>query len=225
MAQIRRPLWAAALLVWGVSLAGCSLWPFAEKDRTSYATPAKRVAAVEQIGAQAADSDMPRQEQLSLELAQKIQTEPDPLVREAILQAVSNFRTQMSGQMLQLALGDTDPYVRQTACRLISRRGDTSAMPELGRVAKDDADVDVRLAATRALGDLRNASAVPFLSAGLTDRDPAIQLATVESLKLASGEDLGNDVGAWREWVAARSPSPDGGAAVAGRQPFAPPNY
>jgi HEAT repeat protein len=191
----------------------------------SYATPAKRVAEVERIGAQAAESDMPRQEQLSLELAKKIQTEPDPLVREAILRAASQFRTQMAGRMLVLALHDTDPYVRQTACRLVSQRGDASALAELGRVAKSDADVDVRLAATRALGDLGSASAVPFLSAGLEDRDPAIQLATVESLKLASGEDLGNDVGAWREWVAARSPAQVGGATIADQQPIGPPSY
>jgi HEAT repeat protein len=206
------------------SVAGCSLWPFAQKDHTSYATPAKRVAAVEQIGAQAAGSDAPRQDQLTLELAQKIQTEPDPIVREAILHAASKFRSQMSDRMLMAALNDTDAYVRQTACRLVSRRGSPAAIAELGRVAKADAEVDVRLAATRALGELRDASAVPYLSGGLADHDPAVQLATVEALKLASGQDLGNDVGAWREWVASRGGGP-AEAAVAGRPAAGPPSF
>lgn len=225
MAQKTRLWRAAAVLFCAGGLSGCSLWPFAEKDRTSYATPSKRVAAVEQIGAQAAASDMPRQEQLTLELAHKIQTEPDPLVREAILRAAAEFRAPMSDRILLAALGDSDSYVRQTACRLVGRRGGATALAELGRVARDDADVDVRLAATRALGKMGGASAIPYLSRGLQDRDPAIQLATVESLKLASGQDLGNDVGRWQEWVAARADPPANGSAIAGRPEAPLPSY
>ena len=222
MERTARSRWTLTAFLWAIGLSGCSLWPFADRDRTSYVTPSDRVAAVEEIGRQATGSESPEQEQLALQLARQIQTEEDPLVREAIVRAASQFRTPMADRMLVAALNDSDPYVRQTACKLIGRRQDASAVAALGEIARTDDDVDVRLAATRALGELRHPSAVEHLSSGLHESDPAIQLATVESLQLVSGEDLGGDVGAWREWVASRQ---HGGrpAAVAGRTSFTPP--
>lgn len=203
------------------NLCGCSLWPFAKPVRTSHITPAERVEAIEQLARQAPGQTASQQEQLSRELAQQIQTEADPLVREAIVRAVAQLDTALAGRMVLAAIDDTDPYVRQAACNLLGRRGDATAVAALGNAARSDDDIDVRLAATRALGALRDPSAVPYLSGNLHDSDPALQLAAVESLKLASGEDLGNDVGAWREWVAARGSPAASQAAVAGQPPRA----
>lgn len=216
MARIACSRWTLTAVLSAIGLSGCSLWPFGDRVRTSYLTPTDRVAAVERIGRQASGTETPEQEQLTLQLARQIQTEEDPLVREAIVRAASQFRTSMADRMMLAALDDSDPYVRRTACKLVARRQDPSAVAALGEVARSDKDVDVRLAATRALGELRHPSAIEYLSSGLVESDPAIQLATVESLQLVSGEDLGGDVGAWREWVASRQ---GGGSqpAVAGR--------
>jgi HEAT repeat protein len=222
MARIFRSWNVVTVWMAAVGLSGCSLWPFAAKDHTAYATPAKRVAAVEQLGAEAASSDPARQQQLTNELALKIQSEPDPIVREAILRASSQFETPMADRILLAALGDADPYVRRTACKLVGGRGNPAAVAELGRVARNDSDVDVRLAATRSLGELGDSAAIAQLSPGLHDSDPAMQLATVESLKLASGQDLGSDVGAWRQWVASQSGTPAAGAALADRSSNVP---
>jgi HEAT repeat protein len=210
--------WLAVAFVFVSCLTGCSLWPFAEKDRTPYVTPASRVTAIQQLGAQADGADVAAQQELATQLAGQIQTERDPLVREAIIRAAAQMHAPMADRILLAALNDSDSFVRQTACKLVGRRGDVSAVAALGNVAQDDVDIDVRLAATRALGELRHASAVPYLSTGLHESDPAIQLAAVHSLKLASGEDLGNDVGAWREWVASRERNHAGNPSLAGRQ-------
>lgn len=217
MAQIpsSHGLLAALFCIGGLS--GCSLWPFPAKERTSHVTPAKRVAAIEALGRQATGENTPDQQQLSVQLARQIQTEHDPLVREAILRAASRTGTPLGNRILLAAVQDTDPFVRQTACRLLGRRGDVGAVAALGNAAKADSDIDVRLAATRALGELGDTSAIPYLSSGLFDTDPALQFAAVESLKLASGENLGNDVGAWREWVASRGSTVPPQAAIAGR--------
>ena len=216
--------WLTAILFSTVGLYGCSLWPFPAKDHTSYATPTKRVAEIEQVAAQASGSDSAEQQQLTHILAEKIQSEPDPLVREEIVEAASRFQTPLAERILVASLNDTDPYVRQAGCRMLGRRGGVAAVAELGRVAKEDAEIEVRLAATRALGELGDPAAVPHLAQGLQDRDPAIQLTTVESLKLASGQNLGNDVGAWREWVASRGGTFAADSAVAGRPSSTPPN-
>jgi HEAT repeat protein len=206
--------WSATL---GLLLGtwGCSLWPFAEKERTSHITPAKRVAAIEQLAEEATSA--PAQEQAAQRLVEQIQTEPDPLVREAAIRAASTLQTPLAHRMVLAAINDSDPYVRQTACRLAGSRGDEHAIAALGQAAKGDPDLDVRLAAMRALGEFRNPSSVPYLAAGLHDTDPAVQLAAVESLQRASGEDLGNDVSAWRTWVASRQIAPSSPTSLAGR--------
>lgn len=217
MTQVPWPCHFAALVLFTGGLTGCSLWPFPAKDHTSYATPAKRVTEIEQIAAQAAISDAAEQQRLTQMLAEKIQAEPDPLVREEIVRTAARFQSPLVERILLASLNDNDPYVRQTGCRLLGSRGTGSAVAELGRVAREDSEIDVRLAATRALGELQDPAAVPHLTAGLHDLDPAIQLTTVESLQLASGQDLGSDVGAWRDWVASRGYTSPSSPAVAGQ--------
>ena len=65
--------------------------------------------------------------------------------------------------------------------------------------------------------------AVLGLSAAIKDRDPALQYAGVQAMKSASGQDLGNDVEAWRQYASTLAPAaPLGGETNVAQQPGEP---
>jgi HEAT repeat protein len=61
--------------------------------------------------------------------------------------------------------------------------------------------MDVRLAAARALGETRSPAAVPALGEALSDTNPAMQYRAVQSLKMTTGQDLGDKVDRWQRYV------------------------
>jgi HEAT repeat protein len=91
----------------------------------------------------------------------------------------------------------------------------------LGEALASDTSVDVRIAATKALGEMRDPQAVPMIAVALEDPDPALQLRGVEAMRLASGQDLGNDVNQWRQFARNSSPAQaDESLAERARRPF-----
>ena len=83
--------------------------------------------------------------------------------------------------------------------------------------AKPYPELDVRLAAIDALGKIPSAETVAALGIALQDRDPAVQFAGVQALKAASGEDFGNDVASWQQYVAGETPKTESEISVADR--------
>lgn len=189
-----------------VSLGGCSSLPFMQKERTSVITPAMRMAAVREIGPRARNADTAEQQRICEQLAMQIQTEPDPLVRQEIQNTVAEFSPPLALRMLLAGLSDDNLDVRLTCCYRLGERGDLSAIAPLRKVLETDEELDARLAAIDALGQLKSTEAVAALATALEDRDPAVQYAGVQALKTASGEDFGNDVRAWQQYVSGETP-------------------
>jgi HEAT repeat protein len=73
------------------------------------------------------------------------------------------------------------------------------AVTELGRTLASDTDLDVRMAAARALGTFNDRAAIESLGVALDDPDPALQYCAIQSLRTATGRDYGGDVAAWRQ--------------------------
>ena len=67
---------------------------------------------------------------------------------------------------------------------------------------RDSTNIDVRLAATRALGNFPVSQAASAIGLALNDPDPALQLRAAESLQAVTGEPFGRDIPAWQEYVA-----------------------
>ena len=67
---------------------------------------------------------------------------------------------------------------------------------------EQDEDVDVRLAAARALGHFRHPQAVAALGSTLDERDPALRNRGLLALRDAAEVDLGMDLAAWQDHVA-----------------------
>ncbi len=193
---------ACSLAVVAVSLAGCSLWPWASKDRTSIITPAMRVSSIREMAPRARDANEADQLAMCEQLAQQIRTEPDPIVRLAIQETIAECRSPLAQTVLLAGLNDEDRDVRIACCRMLGRCADPAAVGPLGHVVGADPDADVRMAAVDALGNIKSSGSVQGIAAALQDRDPALQYAGVEAMKRATGADLGNDVQAWRQYAA-----------------------
>jgi hypothetical protein len=185
---------------------GCTAWPLAEKERTTMITPAMRMAAVREFGPRARNADEAEQQRLCEQLALQIQSEPDPLVRQEIQNSAAQFTSPLALKILLAGLQDDDRNVRLTCCNRLADRGDPTAIGPLRARLETDDDLDVRLAAIDALGKISSTESVAALGIALADRDPAVQYASVQALKSASGQDLGNDVTTWQQYVAGKNP-------------------
>ena len=195
-------------------LSGCAMyernrptfWPFPERELTTFHTPSMRVDAVHEFAARSTGTDSPEQRQITDQLARQIQVEPDPLVRQAVVTSIAEYKTPMAQQVLEAGLSDDNAAVRVACCRSMGKRADKSSVASLASALRGDKDVDVRMAAADALGKINTPESIKALSVALEDRDPAMQYAGVQSLKAITGKDYGPDVKAWQQVAAGESP-------------------
>ena len=185
------------------AIAGCQVWPLGvQPDRTTMITPSMRMASIREMGPRFAKADLAEQQRVCQQLAQQIQTESDPLVRKAIQETIAEFEDPLAAAVLQAGLSDDHREVRMACCRKLAERKQQSSVPALRSVIAQDDDIDVRLAAVKAVGQIGSTEGLRAISLALEDNDPALQYAGVTAMREASGEDLGNDVAAWRQYAA-----------------------
>jgi HEAT repeats len=219
----RTTITCSALAASVIALAGCqsvwtpNMWPFPEREHTTYTTPKMRVDAVAEFGMRSTGVDSPEQREITDQLARQIQIEPDPLVRQSVVRAISEFRTPMAQQVLEAGLADQDEMVRVACCEELGSRGENNSVASLANALRTDKDLDVRLAATEALGNIKTPEAIQALTAALDDRDPALQYVGVQSMKSITGKDYGPDVQSWRQVAAGQTPPPATAPSVAER--------
>lgn len=209
MARMHHSLRLLALLA--LAATGCTvtpdMWPFRDNERSSYPTPAMRTDAIREFAARSNGLDTPEQQEIAGQLARQIQVEPDPLVRATIVDTLAAFNTPLASQVMVAGLNDTDPIVRRKCCHGLGERADTAAIEPLARTLREDETMDVRVAATKALGKIQSPEALKALTAALEDRDPALQFAAVQSVKQLSGQDFGGDVRAYLQYAQGENPT------------------
>ncbi|TWT87449.1 hypothetical protein Mal64_29880 [Pseudobythopirellula maris] len=199
---------------------GPSWRPFGGPQLTSYQTPGKRVEEVRTIAAQADGTNSPGQQGAVADLVKRLPNEPDPLVREEVLVSLAKFNVPLARQAVLAGLSDDDHYVRNKCCQLAAEAKDPQAVTALARVAAEDSEFDVRVAAVNALGGFNTPAAQRALIPVLEDRDPAMQFAGVKAMRLQTGRDLGGDVSAY---LALAKQSVDGAAPAGAAPGGAPP--
>lgn len=101
---------------------------------------------------------------------------------------------------------DNDRDIRLAAIESWKALGTDAAVPQLQEIIGSDTDIDVRLAATEALGHFPGRASVSALSLSLNDRNPALQVRATESLRKVTGEELGRNVVAWQQYVKNAAP-------------------
>jgi HEAT repeat protein len=194
-----------------------TFWPFPEREQTTYHTPAMRAEAIGEFAHRSTGVDTPEQREITDQLARQLQVEPDPLVRQAVIRSIAEYRTPIVQQVLEAGLSDQDEMVRVKCCQALGVRAEAVSIPALSNVLKEDQDHNVRIAAARALGEIKSPEAVQALTTALDDRDPAMQFVGVQSMKSVTGKDYGPDVEAWRQVAAGKTPEPPKTPSIADR--------
>ena len=195
-------------------LAGCAEGPL---WRTGYLSPwvrqkwsdEEQVAAglftkrrqMKEIVENATDGGADAQEEASKYLANVVANDSILLLRIEATRLLANLPTETAGKALEVASRDRQVEVRRAAVRSWEKRGDEMAKTALTRMVRKDGDVDVRIAATVALGQFSGQSVTEVLAEVIQDPNPAMQLRAAESLAATTGEDFGNDILAWQEYL------------------------
>lgn len=188
--------------------ASCTSNPFKNKPSASPAdiarfgpTANQRIKDLKAIREAGPGTDPAVHETKATELARKIQTERDPLVRAQIIRTIEIYPTRLTSAVLHAATNDPEPAVRIACADSWGKRNTDEAVEHLSELFKKDESIDVRLAAIKGLGETKNQSAVQKLAPALEDKDPALQLVAVESLRSLTGLQFGYDVNKWREYL------------------------
>jgi len=210
-----RQIWTLALGILALLLPGCAdmpAWvPFQgarSDDLPGVVTPAAKIAQLKKMSSEAAKSDQETRHRVVGQLVVAIRSETDSLIRAEIIRTLGDYPDPAADPVLKAALNDPDADVRIAACEAWGKRGNAQAAELLVPILSSDVSQDVRLAAARALGKIKDPRAVAALGEALTDSDPAMQYRAVLSLKEVTGQDLGNNVDRWREYVKEGHPLP-----------------
>ncbi len=182
-------------------------------DLSRFGTPpAEEAERIVELATLAARMEPDRQQQMVDQLRAKLGQESDPLLRRALVRGLAKISHPSATTGLETAAQDSAKIVRFAVAQALQERGGQKSLEVLGRMASEDADLDIRLAAARSLTRMNDPAAVQALAVGLHDEDPAVQFRAMQSLKEVTGQDLGDDVLAWRQYMETQATQPDGKA-------------
>jgi HEAT repeat protein len=178
-------------------------WQEDEAYRPTFYT---RMDNLQQLRSGAGRLDLAEQERLSREMIELVKDDPNPLIRRKAIRVLSAFRGPTAVEGLRAATGDADSQVRIAAIHAWRDRGDDEAVRVLANLVGSDMDQNVRMAAARGLAAFRDPRAAEALAIALEDRDPALQYTAMQSLRLSTGRDYGNDMGLWQAYLRGENP-------------------
>lgn len=101
--------------------------------------------------------------------------------------------------LLIIALRDKAQLVRIGVCEALAELKNSTSVPPLIDVLKDDADLGVRARAASALGQIKDSRAVEPLIIALGDKGRVPEEAG-SALKRITGQDFGTDRIKWQQW-------------------------
>lgn len=178
-----------------------------EEPTIKVKTSVERIKILQELAKQAPKMAPAEQQRASEEIATALSNgnEDDILVRAQMLRTIAVIPTPLAGRILAAGLQDSDRDVRVACCEAWGTRGGDEAVRLMMETFGGDTDLDVRLAAARTLGVLKDAKAVPTLGGALDDQNPAIQYRAIESLRQITGKSY-SDIKEWREFVQGKEP-------------------
>ena len=153
----------------------------------------------------AAEELSPQEQMAHLEtFARLLQNTRNPSLAIEVVRTLSEFSIPEAHRLLEQISAEGDNDVRSAVCRAWANRGGQASLASLLKVYKSDTEFDVRLAAVRGLGKFREPDALKTLAEALEDANPAMQFRAIQSLKDSTGEDFGDNLPAWREYLQRR---------------------
>ncbi len=142
-----------------------------------------------------------QRQRVAEEISEIVHRDPVLLLRLHGVKLSGQLNCPAAVQTLEDASRDYNSDIRVAAIKAWEKMPMDVAIPQLQEMIGSDTNIDVRLAATRALGNFSGVKAVQALSLALNDADPALQLRAADSLQNATGESFGRDVIAWQDYV------------------------
>jgi len=194
------------LLVAVLLAAGCHYgspfryeeWPDEERFGATFD---ERLEVVRGLAASAPGASAAEQERIAADLARRVTLESNELMRMELIRTLGAYPTESSFSALAQAANDSAPRVRRVACEQLGNFRRPRSIQILAAAMHNDTDSDVRLAAARSLGELEDPNATSALARALDDANPAMQRRAMRSLAKVSGEDLGDNVAAWKAYT------------------------
>jgi hypothetical protein len=199
-ARLRCFLALAGMSLTALAALGCRTGPLAEfygynpfyrmgEEETQYgAPPAVRREQIQDVVADNRGLSAEKRAPIAQRLAVEMQNEVDPLLRAEIVLALGELNAAPSADALRMAIKDNEAAVRIAACKAWKRVGGAEAVSVLSEVVASDTDDDVRLAATRCLGDFKDPLAVQGLAVALDDANPRCSTARWSRSKNVAAE-------------------------------------
>lgn len=187
-------------------------WEADEREVTTYH---RKLADLTALRSRAPRLSPAEGEQISFQLAERFKEEKSPVLRAELIRTLGVLPTPTARQAVLAATADEAVAVRIAACKAISRYPDNDSFQALAKTVSSDTDVDVRMAAARELGKYRGFEAPQALRPALDDRDPALQLAAMQSLESLTGhQEYRNSAATWREFLDGGNPTPPAGPSI-----------
>ncbi len=146
---------SAALLLPGCAKRFGGQWPFGE-DQTAELkkygpVPLQRITEMQETRKKLAKAKPEEQEAFAAELARQIPNENDFNVRMAIIQIMGTLKAPSANAILFAGMKDPEPEIRSTCCESWGKRPGPESTRMLAEVLSGDTDLDVRMAAAKAL--------------------------------------------------------------------------
>ena len=190
-----------ALLAGCANPVGTTAKSFLHKIRED-PDPNVRHLAYEKIGAPGSfDSDAQKVDAVTL-LSSRLTSQREPAITRAVIcRSLGTIGRAEARPALIAAIDDPESIVRAEACVALGRVGKPEDSTVLARIAAADTSVDGRIAAIDGLGELRSTDPriVSVLLDGMEHDDPAVRMASLNSLRKLTKQEHGADVKIWRK--------------------------
>ena len=143
-------------------------------------------------------------EQIGTSLAQIVAQDPVLLMRVEATRLYGRLPVEIAASGLQKAGESGEAEIRLAAIAAWQQISDERGVAILQGLALGDTNVDVRIAAVRAMSEIPSEQSKKALALALDDPSPAVQLRATEGLTELTGESFGGDVQAWRDFFKGR---------------------
>jgi len=203
---LKRLLAAPAILA-AFSVAGCTSYlgttaaSFMKQVRQN-PDPNERFIAYQKLASPNCYDTEAQKAQAVKILIGKLEEGREPIATRAVIcRTLGDLKNRSARLALIKAVSDNDAIVRVQACRALGKVGKEEDAMILCRVMSMDSLEDCRIAAIEALGDLnsQDSRVLVMLLEGMENDDPAIRLASLNTLKQITRKDAGVEVAAWRK--------------------------
>lgn len=187
-----------------------------EEDERRITTYHRKVADLAELRTKAKSMPIAERDETAAHLAARLREETSPALRGEFVRTLAEFPTPVAEQAVAAAITDESASVRMIACKALGRSPTAEGYQALAQCLTDDKDLDVRVAAARELGNFKGLATPQALRPALDDRDPALQLAAMQSLESIDGHpEFRRNVAVWRQHLDGGSPTPPPAPSVA----------